>query len=45
MKTGVVLGLMLVIASGSEIEDAFAGYMSTYGKSYGTTEEYTIRLE
>jgi hypothetical protein len=29
----------------SDVEHKFMGYMTQYGKSYGTIEEYQFRLE
>ena len=36
---------MIDSSSGDEVESAFMGYITQYGKSYGTVAEYTHRLE
>jgi C1A family cysteine protease len=46
MKTFITLALAgAASALSPEIEHKFMGYMTQFGKSYGTMEEYTFRLE
>ena len=46
MKTFFALALAAATASASsEVESAFMGYITQYGKSYGTMAEYEHRLE
>jgi C1A family cysteine protease len=45
MKTFIALTLAAAVSANSEVESAFMGYITQYGKSYGTIEEYKFRLE
>ena len=47
MKTFVALALAGAASAFdiSDVEHKFMGYMTQYGKSYGTVEEYQFRLE
>jgi C1A family cysteine protease len=44
MKTFIALTLAAAVTANNEIESAFMGYITQYGKSYGTVEEYKFRL-
>jgi hypothetical protein len=46
MKTFIALALASAVSATplSDIEHKFMGYMTQYGKSYGTIEEYQYRL-
>ncbi len=45
MKLFVALALSAAAQAVSEVEFAFMNYMSHFGKSFGTVEEYKFRLE
>jgi C1A family cysteine protease len=45
MKSFFALAAAGVVSASSEIESAFLGYITQYGKSYGTMAEYEHRLE
>jgi len=47
MKTFITLALAGAASAFdiSDVETKFMGYMTQYGKSYGTVEEYKFRLE
>jgi hypothetical protein len=45
MKTFAAIALLGVVSAVTEVEYAFMNYMSNFGKSYGTVEEYKFRLE
>ncbi len=45
MKTFAAIALAGVVSAVTEVEYAFMNYMSNFGKSYGTVEEYKFRLE
>jgi C1A family cysteine protease len=44
MKSFIALTLAAAVSANSEVESAFMGYITQYGKSYGTIEEYQHRL-
>jgi len=44
MKSFIALAIVGVASAVSEVEFAFMNYMSHFGKSYGTVEEYKFRL-
>ena len=44
MKYLAVTALASYVAATSEVEAAFFGYITQYGKSYGSMEEYEFRL-
>ena len=44
MKYLAVAALASYVAATSEVEAAFFGYITQYGKSYGSMEEYEFRL-
>ena len=45
MKSFIAIAIAGVASAVSEIEYAFMNYMSNFGKSYGTVQEYKFRLE
>jgi len=45
MKSFIALALVGAVSATSEVESAFLGYITQYGKSYGTVAEYQFRLE
>jgi len=45
MKSFVALALVSAASAMSEVESAFLGYITQFGKSYGTVAEYQFRLE
>jgi hypothetical protein len=45
MKSFIALALVSAASALSEVESAFLGYITQYGKSYGTVAEYQFRLE
>jgi len=44
MKSFAVAALVGIASASSEIEAAFMGYITQFGKSYNTIEEYNMRL-
>lgn len=44
MKSFFALALAGAVSATSEVESAFMGYITQYGKSYGTIAEYEFRL-
>jgi hypothetical protein len=46
MKSFIAVALTTTItASISQVENAFLGYITQYGKSYATMEEFQFRFE
>ena len=45
MKSFAALALVAAVSATTEVESAFMGYITQYGKSYTTVAEYQFRLE
>jgi cathepsin L len=45
MKTFIAIALAGAVSAIDPVEQKFIGYITQYGKSYGTVEEYKFRLE
>ena len=45
MKSFIALALASAATATSTVESAFMGYITQFGKSYGTVAEYQLRLE
>ena len=45
MKSFIALALDSAATASSTVESAFMGYITQFGKSYGTIAEYQLRLE
>ena len=45
MKSFATLALAAAVSASTEVESAFMGYITQYGKSYSSVAEYNFRLE
>ena len=45
MKSFATLALAAAVSASSEVETAFMGYITQFGKSYATVAEYNFRFE